>query len=166
MNATSQPLPPEWIAKLFTRFRSIYGNRTETMWGQANPDDLRATWADELAGFNGDDIRGALELARSEYLDYPPTLYEFASLCRIARAPRLRAEEDQRLRLSAPPTAPADPTVVAAVAEYARKIGRQQRDPKQWARDILAMNANGQYHWPQYVKDAREALGMTREDSQ
>jgi len=43
---------------------------------------------------------------------------------------------------------------------------RQQRDPKQWARDIIAMNANGQYHWQEYVKDAREALGMTREDSQ
>lgn len=60
------------------------------MWGTADPADLRATWADELAGFEASDIRDALDVMRTSYIDFPPTLYQFAALCKDAHARRLK----------------------------------------------------------------------------
>ncbi len=58
------------------------------MWGASDPADLSQTWAETLAGYRGEDLRDALDAMRSHYLDYPPTLYQFADLCRDARLRR------------------------------------------------------------------------------
>ena len=94
----SEPLPAlpnEWIGKLFMRLRSIYGNKVQTMYGEANADDLTATWATELGAYDAEDIRRALEAMREAYKEFPPTLYQFADLCRDAR--KRRADEAVKL---------------------------------------------------------------------
>ena len=112
MNAISPTLPPEWIERLFTRFQSVYGSRCDRMWGKANPTDLHQTWAETLSEYSGDDIRDALDSLRGTHPEYPPTLFQFAGLCRDARmlraqtvakisGPRTEMPEDIRDRLRA-----------------------------------------------------------------
>lgn len=82
------------------------------MWGNANPTDLLPTWADALAGYDGDDLRDALDAMLRSCREYPPTLPEFMALCREARnrrlqitaalpPPRTTMPEDIRRRLRA-----------------------------------------------------------------
>ena len=58
------------------------------MWGDVDQTELRQVWADELSRYQGEDIRDALEAIRHSYKDFPPTLYQFADLCRDAATKR------------------------------------------------------------------------------
>jgi hypothetical protein len=89
MDETSSALPNEWIGKLFQRFRSIYGNRVQTMFGEADPEDLTQTWAQELGRYQASDIRSALDSIRTLHPDYPPSLFQFSGLCRDAQRRRI-----------------------------------------------------------------------------
>lgn len=81
-------LPSEWVVRLFSRFQAVYGNRVQTMWGEADPMEVRSVWADSLGRFDGADIREALESVLSAHPDYPPTLPQFMGLCSDARRRR------------------------------------------------------------------------------
>lgn len=59
------------------------------MWGSAKPAEVQSTWADELGQYEGDDIFAALKAMREAYKEYPPTLFQFADLCRDARRRRV-----------------------------------------------------------------------------
>lgn len=65
------------------------------MWGDADPDELRRVWGEELARFAGEDIAAAVKAMPAHYTEYPPTLPQFASLCSDAR--RTRAQESTKL---------------------------------------------------------------------
>ena len=95
MDAPSNPLPTEWVQRLFSRFQAIYGNRVTTMWGDSNPHEVQAVWAAELGRFMAEDLRGALESLRTTHPDYPPTLFQFSGLCRDAR--KIRAQNAVKL---------------------------------------------------------------------
>jgi hypothetical protein len=159
MDRTLRELPREWIERLFTRFRSIYGNRMETMWGGASQADLLPTWADELGGFEAADIRGALEALRTAHPDYPPTLYQFAALCREARLRRT----GNVATLPAPKTKwdDIDPRVRAEIERWRHRP--PSGDPKDWARKILAAAEAGTYRTPIGIHNAKVALGLVRE---
>lgn len=156
VDGTSPAPPKEWIERLFIRFRSIYGNKAETMWGKADQTDLLQTWADEITGYTGADIRDALDTMRTAHPDYPPTLYEFAALCRDARtrrtgsstylpAPRTRWEDiDERIR--------------DEIAKY--RDPKRKRNPKDWAREILALAEAGRYTQLYGIDCAKDALGL------
>lgn len=89
MDVSNEPsLPSAWIERLFSRFQAAYGNRLQTMWKDADPIEVRALWAEELARYDAQDIKAALEALRFAHTDYPPTLYEFSSLCRDAATRR------------------------------------------------------------------------------
>lgn len=126
------------------------------MWGKVDRTDLLQTWADELTGFEGDDIRSALTAMRAEHLDYPPTLFEFAALCRDARLRRTGSTAS----LPAPKTRwdDVDPRIRDEVGKY-RDRGVKS-DPKDWARQILAEADAGTYRIPIGVQSAKEALGI------
>jgi len=93
--SNGQSLPSEWIARLFSRFQAIYGNRVGTMWGEADPSEVRQVWADALGRFSADDLRSALDAVMPAYPDYPPTLPQFVNLCMDSR--RKRAQEAPKL---------------------------------------------------------------------
>lgn len=90
-----QSLPSEWIGRLFSRFQAIYGNKVATMWGEADPSEVRDVWGEQLGRFEGSDIRYALDVCLSAYPDYPPTLPQFLGLCVDGR--RRRAQEAVKL---------------------------------------------------------------------
>lgn len=128
-------LPNEWVTRLFSRFQAIYGNRVATMWGDADPDEVRSTWAIELGVFEADDIKWALNSMRTSFLDYPPTLFQFAALCRDGRKRR-----EQSVRLVAPQIAALPDAVVAKVGEFIAG----KRDPRDWARNIVRRSERGE----------------------
>lgn len=81
MHAQSTEQRKELVRKLFSRFRAIYGNKTATMWGDCDVDELLTTWTIGLERFQPTDIRHALSSMQFVYLDYPPTLPQFINLC-------------------------------------------------------------------------------------
>lgn len=85
------------------------------MWALADPTDLRQTWADELAGFNGDDFRDAFTVMRTTYLEFPPTLFQFSALCRDARAKRAA-----NVRQLPPPRTPIPEAVREKLAAFVK----------------------------------------------
>lgn len=77
-------LPEPWIEKLFRKFEDFYGAKWAAQYGNFPRDRVKATWAEELAGFadKGDSIAQALSAQKSN--PFPPTLPEFLTLCREA----------------------------------------------------------------------------------
>ena len=101
-----QPPPSStWIRSLFVRFKATYGNRVATMWGDSSPAVTESVWAEELAGFAQEDVKAALEACRTSYPSFPPTLFEFAGLCRDAkhrRASKVAKLGDRGVRVPPP----------------------------------------------------------------
>jgi len=81
LSTSTYPLPMAWIEKLFDRMISHYGNKFLDMWRDIDLQGVKATWAHELGKLSRDEIaRGANALSGQEW---PPTLPQFISLCRV-----------------------------------------------------------------------------------
>lgn len=106
--ANQRALPESWIEKIFSKFEARYGSLFLDRWRGCDMENVRATWAEELANFEDkpECIGHALRvLAASKF---PPTLPEFLEACRQAprkEAPALRhvptAEDEERARQAA-----------------------------------------------------------------
>jgi len=81
LSTSTDPLPMAWIEKLFDRMISHYGNKFLDMWRDIDLQGVKATWAHELGKLSRDEIaHGANALSGQEW---PPTLPQFISLCRV-----------------------------------------------------------------------------------
>lgn len=153
---TSQPnhaeLPDAWVTKLFARFAAMYGKHWLDMWGDVPIAEVKAAWAADLGRFSGDQLRKALDHCKSQ-CKFPPTLPEFVGLCRsFAEIPdRSRALPDYS-------KAEIDPRVRAEIARFL--TASEKRDPKDWARRILAEEAAGTYRHVYGIECAKRALGF------
>lgn len=78
--STSEPIPMPWIEKLFARLTAMYGNRFLDMWRGLNMKEIKAVWAEQLAGMSGQEIRTGVQALIGR--DFPPSLPEFIKLCR------------------------------------------------------------------------------------
>lgn len=79
-STSTEPLPRNWIEKLFDKMLLSYGKKFTDQWMGADPNKLIAHWAEELASFTGDELkRGYMAL---EVRDWPPSLPEFKKMCR------------------------------------------------------------------------------------
>ncbi len=85
----SLPLP--WVKKLFQRFSAMYGDKLPKMWGKVPEEELHATWAEDLAGFSGQEIAAGLRACKQR--EWPPTLPEFMKLCRPWTNPEVAYHE-------------------------------------------------------------------------
>lgn len=72
------PLP--WAAKLIERMQALYGAQFSRQWEGVPTARLVVVWAEELAGYSGEEIRRGLDACRSQ--KFPPTLPEFLVMCR------------------------------------------------------------------------------------
>lgn len=87
-NATSlanQPaLPESWVSKIFAKLEARYGSLFHDRWRGCDMDNIRETWAEELAGFRDrpESIGYALRTLADQ--QFPPTLPEFLAACRRA----------------------------------------------------------------------------------
>lgn len=96
-----------WINKLFARMSAMYGIRFLDMWKGTDLEEVKAVWAEKLAGFY--EMPGCIKAAIDSCDDrpWPPTLPEFLGLCRDAarrlgnqqralEAPRMSREEARK----------------------------------------------------------------------
>jgi len=128
----------------------MYGSRFADLWASANPADVRVTWAEGLAYVSGDELAGALRACLLEY-PYPPTLPQFAILC--------RAQKRQEMpRLSNDVSGPIDPAVMAQALKLAANTKNGKKNPRDWARRILKRAESGERLCYLSVPYAREAL--------
>jgi len=77
-----------------------YGARFADAWRGIDPAAMKRCWAEELAGYSGDEIAAGLRALKTR--DWPPTLPEFLKLCRPSTDTRTEwaeACEQMRIRL-------------------------------------------------------------------
>lgn len=99
-HATSPALPSEWIDRIWMRLHLMYGNKFADMWRGLNPSDLKNAWAEDLAGYSGEELKRGLEWCKTQ--KWPPTLPEFMISCRPVtdvRTEWAQAVEQMRIRL-------------------------------------------------------------------
>ena len=87
-----QPLPLNWVQKIFNEMHGHYGSRFLNMWtnGQLLPDgsgdaglaNAMRCWAEKLGGFS--EHPESLKYALSKLPAEPPTLPQFLEMCRHA----------------------------------------------------------------------------------
>lgn len=77
-NVTAFPVP--WAVKLIDRLHALYGAKFLQQWEGIDKAALALAWAEELAGFTGEEIASGLAACKTR--TWPPTLPEFIGLCR------------------------------------------------------------------------------------
>ena len=79
-STSRQPLPAAWVERIFARLSAYYGSRFADAWRGCDLGEVRAAWSIALADYSGEEIARGLDACRLR--DWPPTLPEFARLCR------------------------------------------------------------------------------------
>jgi hypothetical protein len=79
------PIPTRWVEDLFERLAAILGASMSNVYASANPDRVKAEWAEALAGFSADEVKRGLAATRTR--KFAPHLPEFLHLCRPALDP-------------------------------------------------------------------------------
>jgi hypothetical protein len=79
----AQPsVPIQWVERLFSRMQACYGNRFLDMFANANMDDVKVVWGQQMYLLTKDELcRGVAALMTR---DWPPSLPEFVKLCKPA----------------------------------------------------------------------------------
>ena len=87
-----EKLPEKWVERIFARLLVRYGAAWLRMWEGVDEQAVKADWAQQLAGYSANPH--ALEHGLNHLpLDKPPTVAQFAQLCRgapISAVPLLR----------------------------------------------------------------------------
>jgi len=136
------------IDTLFETFAATYGSAWGRSIGAAPIDQVKAVWRKHLTGFVAGDIKYAIEHLPSKC----PNVLEFRDLCRAA--PKV-----EHLKVTHQPSQ--DPEKVAEVVGMVKaKLAKvPPKDPKQWARNIVAKFKSGKTVSPTTLRIAQEALG-------
>ena len=77
---STEPLPTEWVTRLFDRMLTCFGKRFTDQWASPDPDKLVGYWAERLGGYSAAELKRGVDAM--EQMDYPPTLPQFLKLCR------------------------------------------------------------------------------------
>jgi hypothetical protein len=150
---TRSALRDRWIDALFVRFQLMYGNAWADKWAGLAIGQVKTTWADDLSGCTGEQIRRALEHVKANN-PFPPSCPEFLALCRQFRAPPSVAGYLK------PPAAGGIPVdIQAEVSRLFKRTDGEKRDPKDWARRILA---NPERYPSISLEFASEAIGLIK----
>jgi hypothetical protein len=142
-------LPLHWVDRIFSKLTVRYGAAFMRTYEGLPLDEVKADWAEELDGFDGESIAYGLRFLPS---DRPPNVLQFRDQCRRAPSKQLAIGHDH---------APASPEVVAQVrAVFANWRG--DPDPKAWATKLQARHQRGERLTPFQVGAYREALDVSR----
>jgi hypothetical protein len=148
--ANQSALPDAWIDRLFVRFLNLYGRAWVDKWDGIPIDGVKQTWAEELAGCTGEQIRLALEHI-GKHNKFPPSCPEFAALCRDFRP------SAQNVPYLPAPVSRMPPNIAEQLQAFV--AGKRSGDCRDWARKILANPKR--YPWIS-KQFAEEALGVHR----
>lgn len=146
------PLPASWVNKIFEKLSMTHGRDFLSRWDGFDADamlEVKADWGMELGGFV--DQPDAIAHALAHLPAKAPNVIEFRQLCLTAPQPEFKQL----------PRPTQDPQAVAKVMNHVKTALTQipKRDPKQWARNIVAKAKAGKGVSPTTLKFAQEALG-------
>lgn len=85
------PFPVPWAVKLVDRLHVLYGAQFLRQWEGIDKRALALAWAEDLAGYTGDEIARGLAACKAK--PFPPTLPEFLLLCRPTLNPEAAYHE-------------------------------------------------------------------------
>ena len=147
-------LPDRWIDRIFARLLVRYGAAWFRMWEGVDEAAIKADWANELGGYaaNHRAIEHALEHLPA---DKPPTVAQFAQLCRGAPVV-------SRKQLPAPKSSPERRADVLASVHKAFDGG--QRNERQCTLRRIAERRAAGLPLSQYQRDVEREL-MAREEA-
>lgn len=156
MNAPLTRLPDHWVESLLARMLAIYGQKFRSQWADVPAESMRKTWAVALGRFDRERIKWALDQMIAT-CPWPPTLPEFAALCR--QAPR-----DEPVKLPAPDVTPSviEARQAEAQAIAARVAGNVPS--KAWAHKLRTRYLAGERLMMAQVSLASDALDETWTD--
>ena len=149
-------LPIEWVERIFMRLHGRFGNQFFDKYkiGKLNNDgedagiaNAKATWADELSGVSVDMLKAALA---ANYA-FPPSCDDFKSKCVV------KHEIEFFTAIAAPMNNIDNKRNSNEVLEYIAANIAPKRDPKAWARLIIANPSN---YLDISLKYAKEALNV------
>ena len=144
-----EPLPMQWIDRLFTKLALTYGAPFMARYDGLDLEMVKAEWAEGLSGYQAEN-GAAIAWALGMLPDRAPNLIEVRTLCRHAPTPAKKL-------LEAPVDKP-DPTLLAKVSQGLEKAAPP--DSKQWARDLAQKDADGVALSVAQRWMYREALGV------
>lgn len=149
-------LPMSWIDKIFLKLTVHFGRDFLGRWEGIPIADVKAEWAECLAGFA--DNPGAIGYALANLHDNkPPTAQDFRTVCLRAPAPDLP-------RLPAPAVNPdrmaQERSRCAVLTSQHRAGGAGSVASKDWARKIITRHQAGERVNVGPLRDARIALGL------
>lgn len=160
-NSPSQSdlLPEDWAKKLFRMLATMYGSHWLDMWQGIPMAEVQADWRHYLAGYGGDEIARGLNACKLRGWGKPPTLPEFAKLCRPPldyEAAFIEAVEQMRKRETGEDkwTSPAIYWAAVRFGSFELRQASYQACAKRWGRLLDDMLAKG---------DALEAVPPRRE---
>lgn len=93
--ADAQPLPDEWVRRLFQKLSARYGTLFSDRYAGVPHEVLVREWACELAGYSAQELQRGLDALRAN--KFPPSLPEFLELCRPGLDPHEAYVEAMRL---------------------------------------------------------------------
>jgi hypothetical protein len=152
-------LPRHWMEALFRKMIGFYGARFNSMWQGSTAIEVQKIWAVELSKLSREQLKAGSESLTA--LSKPPTLPEFVTLCRQARAEQAAHTARQIER-----SEPADPKVIAENMGRIQNLTRSMRFSSAhpgWAYDFLIRGAalNGQPMSIETVQHCRDAILST-----
>lgn len=140
------------IERLFQKFEDFYGAKWAAQYGDFPRERVKATWAEELAGFADKPEAIGKAIDAQKQSPFPPTLPEFLTLCRQAA-----------IRLPKPPALPAPAPDPEKVKARTASISSRMRDPYApslgWAELLRKKYLAGERLYPVQIRMASEALG-------
>ncbi len=88
-----QPLPAQWVERIFAVMSASYGSQFSDRWATANLGEVKALWSQQLAGYSPSEIKRGLDSLG----EFPPSLPSFKLLCRPKPHPEAAHAEAVRL---------------------------------------------------------------------
>lgn len=96
-NASIEGQPQSGVERLFGRLAAMYGTKFADLWRGVDMADIKQAWAEALRGYTADEIMRGVNACMSR--DWPPTLPEFARMCRPGLEPERAFQEAQEQML-------------------------------------------------------------------
>jgi hypothetical protein len=149
-------LPKRWIEALFSKMSAFYGARFADMWRGSKVDEVQKAWAIELFKLSREQLKAGSDSLTA--IPKPPTLPEFVTLCKQARAEQAAHTARQIEHVE-----PADPKVIAENMVRIQRMTRSARISSAhpgWAYDFLIRGdaVNGQAMAVETRKHCRDAI--------
>lgn len=146
LSRDGSPVPIRWVEDLFARLSAILGGAMSNVYANADPDMVKAEWAEALAGFTADEVKRGIAATRTR--KFAPNLGEFLHLCRPAldaEVAWIEAEKGLRSHADGIAFAWSHPAVYWAARDMAFDIrsGSFQHMRKRWERQLAERFAEG-----------------------